>query len=70
VPPGGEERRVLEILMDEETRSRCLTHLREASLCLENTANAVVAVRLQDIIETIEQETSVEKLAGAVSIKG
>lgn len=43
--------------MNEETRSRCLKHLREASACLEKTRHAVTAVRLQDLIETIEQES-------------
>lgn len=42
--------------MNEETRSRCLTHLREASLCLEAMAYPVLAVRLQDIIDTIDLE--------------
>lgn len=44
--------------MNEETRTRCLAHLREASVCLEGTRHTVIAVRLQDLIEAVEADTA------------
>lgn len=42
--------------MNEEARSRCLTHLRAASACFAQTRHSVIAVRLQDLIEMIEHD--------------
>jgi hypothetical protein len=42
--------------MDEERRLHCLLHLLEASDCIEEAGHAVLAARLQDIVEALEQQ--------------
>jgi hypothetical protein len=53
--------------MDENVRSHCVLHLREAIACLESIEHSIIAARLQDILETVEQESCRDDVAATGS---